>query len=109
MEIRQLGTSDMRISVLGFGAWAVGGGGWMGSMGPQNEADSIPAIHAAIERGMNWIDTAALYGLGHSEEVVGRAIQQKSPRPYVFTKCGRVWDSQGAIGASLKRASIRRE
>jgi aryl-alcohol dehydrogenase-like predicted oxidoreductase len=109
MEIRQLGTSDMRISVLGFGAWAIGGGGWMGSMGPQNEADSIPAVHAALDHGMNWIDTAALYGLGHSEEVVARAIQGRNPRPYVFTKCGRVWDSKGNIGASLQADSIRRE
>jgi aryl-alcohol dehydrogenase-like predicted oxidoreductase len=109
MEIRQLGTSDMRISVLGFGAWAIGSGGWMGSMGPQNEADSIPAVHAALEHGMNWIDTAALYGLGHSEEVVTRAIQVRTPRPYIFTKCGRIWDRQGTIGASLKADSIRRE
>lgn len=109
METRQLGTSDMRISALGFGAWAIGGGGWMGSMGPQNEADSIPALHAALDHGMNWIDTAALYGLGHSEEVVARALEGRSPRPYVFTKCGRVWDSKGMVGASLKRDSIRGE
>src|SRR5215831_3171996 len=109
MEIRQLGTSDMRISVLGFGAWAIGGGGWMGSMGPQNEANSIPALVTALDHGMNWIDTAALYGLGHSEEVVARAIQGRTPRPYIFTKCGRVWDSKGTIGASLKADSIRRE
>ncbi|MBV9180083.1 MAG: aldo/keto reductase [Acidobacteria bacterium] len=109
MQKRDLGTSDLRISVLGFGAWAIGGGGWMGSMGPQNEADSIPAIHAALDHGMNWIDTAALYGLGHSEEVIARALQGRSPRPYVFTKCERVWDSEGNIGASLKADSIRRE
>jgi aryl-alcohol dehydrogenase-like predicted oxidoreductase len=109
MQTRQLGNSDMRISVLGFGGWAIGGGGWMGSMGPQNEADSIPAIHAALGKGMNWIDTAALYGLGHSEEVVARAIQGESPRPYVFTKCERVWDRKGNVAASLKPDSIRRE
>jgi aryl-alcohol dehydrogenase-like predicted oxidoreductase len=109
METRQLGNSDLYITVLGFGAWAVGGGGWTGSMGPQNEADSIPAIHAALDHGMNWIDTAALYGLGHSEEVVRRALAGRSPRPYVFTKCERVWDEQGNVGASLKAASIRRE
>jgi aryl-alcohol dehydrogenase-like predicted oxidoreductase len=109
METRRLGNSDLQISVLGIGAWAIGGSGWNGSMGPQNEADSIPAIHAALDRGMNWIDTAALYGLGHSEEVVAEAIKGRNPRPYVFTKCERVWDSKGQVGASLKAASIRRE
>jgi len=109
MQTRQLGNSDMEITVLGFGAWAVGGGGWVGSMGPQNEADSVPAIQAAHDRGINWIDTAALYGLGHSEEVVARAIAGRNPRPYIFTKCERVWDKNRNVGASLKAASIRRE
>jgi aryl-alcohol dehydrogenase-like predicted oxidoreductase len=109
METRQLGNSDLKITTLGIGAWAIGGAGWSGSMGPQNEDDSVPAIHAALDRGLNWIDTAALYGLGHSEEVVARALKGRTPRPYVFTKCERVWDDQGKIGASLKAASIRRE
>lgn len=109
MQTRPLGNSDMQISVLGFGAWAVGGGGWVGSMGPQKEADSVPAIHAALDSGMNWIDTAALYGLGHSEEVVARAVAGRNPRPYIFTKCERVWDKNRNVGASLKAASIRRE
>jgi len=109
MELRQLGNSDLKITVLGFGAWAVGGAGWTGSMGPQNEADSVPAIQAALDRGINWIDTAALYGLGHSEEVVARAIQGRNPRPYIFTKCERVFDSSGRVGASLKAESIRGE
>lgn len=109
METRRLGNSDMQISVLGVGAWAVGGGGWVGSMGPQNEADSVPAIQAALDRGMNWIDTAALYGLGHSEEVVAEAVRGRNPRPYIFTKCERVWDSERRVGASLKAESIRRE
>jgi aryl-alcohol dehydrogenase-like predicted oxidoreductase len=109
MKTRQLGTSDLNITPLGIGAWAIGGGGWNGSMGPQNEADSIPAIHAALDHGLNWIDTAALYGLGHSEEVVARAIKGRTPRPYVFTKCERVWDADGAIGACLKAESVRRE
>ena len=109
METRRLGNSDMQISVLGIGAWAIGGGGWMGSMGPQNEGDSVPAIHAALGHGMNWIDTAALYGLGHSEEVVAAALKGRNPRPYVFTKCERVWDSKGEVGASLKPESIRKE
>jgi len=109
MEKRQLGNSDLQITPIGIGAWAIGGGGWEGSMGPQNDSDSIPAIHAALDHGMNWIDTAALYGLGHSEEMVARALEGRAPRPYVFTKCERVWDEKGKIGTSLKAASIRRE
>ena len=109
MEKRQLGSSDLHITALGIGAWAIGGGGWNGSMGPQNENDSIPAVHAALDHGLNWIDTAALYGLGHSEEIVARALRGRTPRPYVFTKCERVWDSSGKIGASLKAESLRRE
>src|SRR5438105_3425305 len=109
MEVRQLGTSDLQITALGIGAWAMGGGGWAGSMGPQEDSESIGAIHAALDHGLNWIDTAALYGLGHSEEIVARALAGRSPRPYVFTKCGRVWDSARKVGASLKAGSIRRE
>jgi aryl-alcohol dehydrogenase-like predicted oxidoreductase len=109
MQKRQLGNSDLEITTIGIGAWAIGGGGWNGSMGPQNEADSIPAIHAALDHGINWIDTAALYGLGHSEEVVAQAIKGRTPRPYVFTKCERVWDADRNVGASLKAGSIRRE
>jgi aryl-alcohol dehydrogenase-like predicted oxidoreductase len=109
METRPLGDSDLQITALGIGAWAIGGSGWNGSMGPQNEDDSVPAIHAALDRGLNWIDTAALYGLGHSEEVVARALEGRTPRPYVFTKCERVWDSNREVGASLKAGSIRRE
>ncbi len=109
MEISCLGNSDLRITPIGIGAWAIGGGGWNGSMGPQNDSDSIPAIHAALDYGLNWIDTAALYGLGHSEEMVARAIQRRTPKPYVFTKCERVWDGEGNIGACLKAESIRRE
>ncbi|MFZ0293347.1 MAG: aldo/keto reductase [Candidatus Sulfotelmatobacter sp.] len=109
METRQLGNSDLQITRLGIGAWAIGGSGWNGSMGPQNEGDSIPAIHAALDLGLNWIDTAALYGLGHSEEVIARALRGRGSRPYVFTKCERVWDAGGTIGACLKAASIRKE
>jgi aryl-alcohol dehydrogenase-like predicted oxidoreductase len=109
MQTRQLGNSDVHISTLGIGAWAIGGGGWNGSMGPQKDSDSIPAIHAALDHGLNWIDTAALYGLGHSEEMVARAMKGRTPRPYLFTKCERVWDAEGTIGASLKAGSIRRE
>jgi aryl-alcohol dehydrogenase-like predicted oxidoreductase len=78
-------------------------------LGPHNARDSVPAIHAALDRGLNWIDTAALYGLGHSEEVVAQALKGRSPRPYVFTKCERAWNSKGEVGASLKAGSIRRE
>ena len=109
MKTRQLGNSDLHITAIGIGAWAIGGGGWVGSMGPQNDADSIPAIHAALDHGINWIDTAALYGLGHSEEMVAAALRGRTPRPYVFTKCERVWDSGRNVGASLKAHSIRRE
>lgn len=109
METRQLGSSDLHITPIGIGGWAIGGGGWVGSMGPQNDGDSIPAIHAALDHGVNWIDTAALYGLGHSEEMVAAAVRGRTPRPYVFTKCERVWDSNRNVGASLKANSIRRE
>jgi aryl-alcohol dehydrogenase-like predicted oxidoreductase len=109
METRQLGTRDLIITPLGIGAWAIGGGGWNGSTGPQNARDSVPAIHAAFDHGLNWIDRAALYGLGHSETVVARALQGRSPRPYVFTKWERVWDAQGTIGGCLHAESIRRE
>ncbi|MBZ5679870.1 MAG: aldo/keto reductase [Acidobacteriia bacterium] len=109
METRQLGNSDLHITPIGIGAWAIGGGGWNGSMGPQNDSDSVPAIHAALDHGLNWIDTAALYGLGHSEEMVARALKGRVPRPYVFTKCERVWDADGTVGACLKADSIRRE
>jgi aryl-alcohol dehydrogenase-like predicted oxidoreductase len=87
----------------------MGGGGWKFAWGPQDDAASIAAIHAALDAGWNWIDTAAVYGLGHSEEVVARALEGRSERPYVFTKCERVWDESGEIGKSLKRESIRRE
>jgi aryl-alcohol dehydrogenase-like predicted oxidoreductase len=109
MEKRQLGNSDLHITPIGIGAWAIGGGGWNGSMGPQDENDSVPAIHAALDYGLNWIDTAALYGLGHSEEVVARALKGRTLRPYIFTKCERVWDEAGTIGACLKAESVRRE
>jgi len=109
MQTRQLGNSDLRITPLGIGAWAMGGAGWAFSWGPQDDQESIGAIHAALDRGINWIDTAAVYGLGHSEEVVGRAVKGRSNRPYVFTKCERIWNEQGQIQKSLKRESIRHE
>jgi aryl-alcohol dehydrogenase-like predicted oxidoreductase len=109
MILHQLGNSDLYITPVGMGAWAMGGGQWEFAWGPQNDKDSIEAIHAGIERGLNWIDTAAVYGLGHSETVVGRAIEDLRQRPYVFTKCSLVWDERGRISHNLQAASIRRE
>ncbi|MCE9668432.1 aldo/keto reductase [Myxococcus stipitatus] len=109
MQTRRLGNSDLDITPLGFGAWAIGGGGWQFAWGSQDDAKSIAAIQRALERGINWIDTAAVYGLGHSEEVVARALEGRDRRPYVFTKCGMVWDAQGRITRSLKADSVRRE
>jgi aryl-alcohol dehydrogenase-like predicted oxidoreductase len=111
METRKLGNSDLVITPMGFGAWAIGGGGWAFGWGPQDDADSIAAIHEALDCGINWIDTAAVYGLGHSEEVVAKALADipSSRRPYVFTKCGRVWDENRQVGKCLKAESIRRE
>jgi aryl-alcohol dehydrogenase-like predicted oxidoreductase len=109
MQTRQLGNSDLQITPIGIGAWAIGGGGWAFGWGPQDDAESIAAIHAALDAGINWIDTAAIYGLGHSEEVVARALKGRSKRPFIFTKCERVWDEKGEIGKSLKADSIRRE
>jgi len=109
MQTKRLGNSDLAITPLGIGAWAMGGGGWAFGWGPQDDAESMGAIRAAVDRGLNWVDTAAVYGLGHSEEVVARALEGVSPRPYVFTKCARIWDENRQIGKSLKRDSIRRE
>ena len=109
MQIRSLGNSDLHITPLGIGAWAMGGGGWAFGWGPQDDDDSIGAIHAALDRGINWIDTAAVYGLGHSEEVVARALKGRTIRPYVFTKCGLVWNEERQISRSLKRDSIMKE
>jgi aryl-alcohol dehydrogenase-like predicted oxidoreductase len=109
MRTRKLGSSDLDITPLGFGAWAIGGGGWQFGWGLQDDAKSIEAIRRALDSGINWIDTAAVYGLGHSEEVVARALEGRSQRPYVFTKCGMVWDAQGRISKVLKADSVRRE
>lgn len=109
MTRKQLGNSDMQITPIGIGAWAMGGGGWAFAWGPQDDAASIAAIHAALDAGINWIDTAAVYGLGHSEEVVARALAGRSNKPYIFTKCERVWNEKGEIGKCLKADSIRKE
>lgn len=109
MPTRQLGNSDLHITPLGIGAWAIGGGGWAFGWGSQDDQDSITAIHRALDHGINWIDTAAVYGLGHSEEIVGQAVRSSSHSPYIFTKCERVWDENGQIGGNLKADSLRRE
>jgi aryl-alcohol dehydrogenase-like predicted oxidoreductase len=106
---KRLGNSDMELTSIGIGAWAMGGGGWAFAWGPQDDAQSIAAIDAALDRGVNWIDTAAIYGLGHSEEVVARALKSRANRPYVFTKCALVWNDGRQISRSLKAESIRRE
>ena len=114
LPTRPLGTSGLEITTVGFGAWAIGGGGWAFGWGPQDDADSLATMRHAMELGINWIDTAAVYGLGHSEEVVGRLLHDlpASERPLVFTKCGLVWDDRDRMAEArrtLKPASIRRE
>jgi len=109
MVTKQLGNSDLHITPIGFGAWAIGGAGWEFSWGRQDDNESIAAIKSALDAGINWIDTAAVYGLGHSEEIVARALEGMTTRPYVFTKCSRTWDEKREIGYCLKAESIRRE
>lgn len=110
MSTRKLGNSDLQITPVGFGAWAIGGGGWEFAWGPQDDRESISAIHKALELGVNWIDTAAVYGLGHSEGIVARALKDwAGARPYVFTKCILRWDTTGKITPNHSAASIRKE
>ena len=109
MQTRQLGTTGLRLTTIGLGTWAMGGGDWKFSWGPQDDAESIRTIYRALDLGINWIDTAAVYGLGHSEEVVGRALHAVRNRPLVATKCERCWDEGGRIIPRLKRESIRAE
>lgn len=114
LATRRLGVTDMEITTVGFGAWAIGGGGWAFGWGPQDDAQSIATIRHAAECGINWIDTAAVYGLGHSEEIVRRALADMpaAERPYVFTKCGLAWDEKDPMASPqqvLRPESIRRE
>src|SRR5579864_4928488 len=110
MKTRQLGNSDLFITPVGFGSWAIGGAGWQFAWGKQNDDESVAAIHRALELGVNWIDTAAVYGLGHSEEVVARALKSwTGAKPYVFTKCGLRWDAQGNVQKVLRADSIKQE
>lgn len=110
IALKTLGNSDLKLTSIGFGAWAIGGGNWEFAWGPQDDDDSIAAIRRALELGVNWIDTAAIYGLGHSEEVIGRALKDWSgPRPLIFTKCSMRWHADRSIYRSLKANSLREE
>src|SRR6266545_7852815 len=114
LPTRALGSSGLDITTVGLGAWAIGGGGWAFGWGPQDDSDSLAAMHRAVELGINWIDTAAVYGLGHSEEVVGRLLRElpARERPLVFTKCGLVWDAHNRMAEArrvLRPDSIRKE
>ena len=110
MKTKKLGNSDLSITPVGFGAWAIGGSGWEFGWGEQDDKQSVDAIHHALELGVNWIDTAAVYGMGHSEEVVAKALRTwPGRRPYVFTKCGLRWDEQGYVHRDLSANSIRQE
>lgn len=109
MKTRKLGWTDLNLSTIGLGTWAIGGGGWAYAWGPQDDRESITTISRALELGVNWIDTAPLYGLGRSEEVVGKAIEGLRDKPIIATKCGLVWDKDGNISNSLKEESIRSE
>lgn len=108
MNKNKLGSSDLNITKIGFGAWAIGGE-WAYGWGKQEDQASIATIHKALDAGINWIDTAPIYGLGHSEEVIGQALKQTSHKPYIFTKCGLVWDDQRQISNVLKKESIKKE
>lgn len=114
LQTRKLGNSEMALTAIGFGAWAIGGGGYQFAWGSQDDNESIAAIRRALDLGINWIDTAAIYGLGHSEEIVAKALHGRSNKPFVFTKCSMVWskkigEKESTIGHSLKRDSIRGE
>ena len=109
MQTRQLGKTDLYITPIGFGTWAVGGGQWAGGWGPQDDQQSIAAINRALDLGMNWIDTAPAYGLGRAEQVVARALKGRSERPYIFTKCAIRWHPDRSLYNSLTTRSVREE
>jgi aryl-alcohol dehydrogenase-like predicted oxidoreductase len=108
-NLKTLGNSDLHLTPIGFGAWAIGGGNWEFAWGPQDDNESIAAIHRALDLGTNWIDTAAIYGLGHSEEVVAKALKTSSHKPLVFTKCSMRWKGDRTIYRSLKAKSLEEE
>jgi len=111
MKTQTLGNSDLEVTLIGLGAWAIGGGNWKFGWGHQDDGHSVQVIHEAVAHGVNWIDTAPVYGYGHSEEIVGRALAQMPAerRPMIFTKCGHPWDEQGDLHYSLKAADLRKE
>ncbi len=109
MGTKQLGATEIQITPIGLGAWAIGGSGWTYACGPQDDRDSVAAIHRALDLGVNWIDTAPVYGRGHSEEVIARALRGRRERPYVFTKCSFPWDESGTVVNRLRGDSVRRE
>lgn len=109
MQTNRLGWTDLELTTIGLGTWAMGGGGWSFAWGPQDDEESISTIHRAIELGINWIDTAPVYGLSHAEEVVGKALKGLKEKPIIATKCGRVWDEDGNISGCLKKDSIHSE
>jgi aryl-alcohol dehydrogenase-like predicted oxidoreductase len=108
-ETSKLGNTDLRLTPIGFGAWAIGGGNWEFAWGPQDDQESVAAIERALDLGINWIDTAAVYGLGHSEEVVANSLKSFSKKPYIFTKCSMRWDKNRQIFRSLKGKSVEEE
>jgi len=109
LPLQQLGNSDLHITSIGFGAWAIGGGNWDFGWGPQDDSESVGAIQQAMDEGINWIDTAAVYGLGHSEEVVAKAVKGSAHKPLIFTKCSMRWDAERKIYRSLKAKSVAEE
>jgi len=108
-RLRTLDDSDLKLTPIGFGAWVVGGGDWKFAWGPQDDNESVAAIRRALDLGINWIDTAAIYGLGHSEQIVARAVKDSGHKPYIFTKCSRLWNPDGSIYSALKPDSLERE
>jgi aryl-alcohol dehydrogenase-like predicted oxidoreductase len=111
LQTVRFGRTGMEVTQVGFGSWAIGGSGWAAAWGPQDDEEAVGAIRRAVELGMNWMDTAAVYGLGHSEELVARALKgvPEADRPYVFTKCSLVWDGNGEVHNVLEKASVKRE
>ena len=107
MKYQCLGNTDMSISRIGFGAWAIGGGEWIYGWGEQDDSESLKTIHAALDEGVNWIDTAVTYGGGHSEQIVGKAIRGMKEKPLIFTKCGIVWDEENKVSQNLSAESLR--
>ena len=109
MQTRRFGKTELQITPIGFGAWAIGGGNWEYAWGAQDDRESIAAIHKALDLSINWIDTAAVYGLGHSEEVVGQALKGRAEKPLLFTKCSLVWNENREVSSVLKADSVRKE